>query len=492
MSNQSEVGIFSSLDGWFAVDADGLTYASLREYVRIYAGSLRCRQSDGRRQVILGYDRRFGSERFAALAAAELARAGIAVAIASTPVPTPAVTGALLSTKADGALMIGGSNLPAEYNGVQAWIDDGSRVAPTTIFRHSVNEPDEPDALIPVPVSDPGTVTSTDLLSPYLSRLSHLVNLERLRGAGLTFVVDVMYGSTAGLVSTLFTGDATEGVELNHLRNPIFPGISAPDPVESNLTRLQRIVIDGEAMLGLAVDGSGERLGVVDEQGRFVDDRLVSLLLARTVFETRRAHGALIKSASSTSGLYQLAAGLGAKLVETAPGWPSLSLAMVREHASLAVDGDGGYAIGDHLPDRDGLAAGLLLVDYCLHTQRRLSELIEEVEPIIGGSVYLRRAVPLGNRDLAAMTDRLERLAPPIKISGESFTGGRIFGASGGIHESHWALKLTADGDQWLLLQLDANLGQLLLTVEAETRERAEALVGAGTAFVLGGADSPV
>lgn len=474
------------MDGWYAVAADDFTYASVRQFTRTYAGSLRCRQSDGRRQVVVGYDRRFGSERLAAVAAAELARAGIDVAVTSSPAPTPAVVGALLAMKADGGLMIGGANLPAAFNGIQAWIDDGSRINPAAILNSLNDHPAMASAKTRAAHEEPGTVISIDLLSAYRERLSRLIGLERLRSAGLTFVVDVMFGAAAGLVSTLFTGDATEGVELNHIHNPLFPGIGAPDPVEPNLNRLRRIVIDGEAMLGLALDGTGERLGVVDEQGRFIDDRLVSLLLARLVYESRRARGPIIKAASATSGLDRMVSQWGVKLIETAPGWPSLSLAAVREHASLAVDGAGGYAIGEHLPDRDGLAAGLLLVDYCLRTQRSLSELIAEVEPLTAGSVYLRQTVPRADRTSQDVTDQLQRLAPPVTVSGETFTSGRMFGDGGGVVDAPWALKLKTEDGSWLLLQLDACQGQLVMTAEAETREQAERLLTAGSTLASG------
>lgn len=488
MGKWSGVAIFSSLDGWYAVAADEFTYASVREFTRTYAGSLRCRQSNGRRQVVVGYDRRFGSERLAAVAVAELARVGIDVAVTSSPTPTPAVVGALLAMKADGGLMIGGANLPAAFNGIQAWVDDGSRVNPATILSSLSDQPEPGSGERQLAPEEPGAVVSADLLSAYLERLSRLVGLERLRSAGLTFVVDVMFGSAAGLVSTLFTGDATEGVELNHLHNPLFPGIGAPDPVEPNLGRLQRIVIDGEAMLGLALDGTGERLGVVDEQGRFIDDRLIGLLLTRLVYESRRARGPIIKAASATSGLDRLVSQLGVKLIETAPGWPSLSLAAVREHASLVVDGAGGYAVGEHLPDRDGLAAGLLLVDYCLRTQRTISELIAEVEPLTTSSVYLRQTVPLGDRDPDDVIDQLQCLAPPVTVSGETFTSGRMFGDGGGVVDAPRALKLKTDDGSWLLLQLDARQGQLLMTVEAETREQAEQLLTAGSRLASGSA----
>jgi len=163
-----------------------------------------------------------------------------------------------------------------------------------------------------------------------------------------------------------------------------------------------------------------------------------------------------------------------------------LSEAAVREHGALVIDGVGGYAIGEHLPDRDGLAAGLLLVDYCLHKQRSLSELADELEPFIDGGVYLCQVTRLAQPDPNAVTELLQRLAPPLTVSGITFNAGRAFGGERDPSGAPIARKLLTEDGSWLLLQLDGGGCQLRLTVEATSAERAEALMDVGKTIGTG------
>ena len=413
--NGCGVAIRFGTDGWRAIIADEFTFQAVASVARAYAGVLTRSQPARRVRVVVGFDRRFASDSFARTAAHALAEAGCDVALADRAVPSPAVSWSVVDTGAAGGLVVTASHNPPLYNGVKLKGANGA-AAPD---RFNLQVEGAVDRGGPAPASGPGHVTATNLIDPYVARLSRLIALDRLRGAGMTVVVDPMFGTTAGMLPRLLGGDSTEIIEINTAHNPLFPGISGPEPVEKNLARLKKVVADGSADIGLAFDGDGDRLGVVDEAGRYVSSQHVFALLARYVLEIRRERRPVVRSVTGSVMVDRLAERAGVPVIETAVGFPWIAEAMTSENASLGGEESGGFAPGFHLPERDGLLAALLILDYAIHSGKHLSELVESLEAEVGAWVYRREDIPLDRSERAEVVDRLAAMAHPATLAGQ-------------------------------------------------------------------------
>jgi phosphomannomutase len=401
-------------DGWRAVIADEFTFGAVRAVARSLAKVLWHEVERGRPAVMIGYDRRFGSDEFARAAAEELVSCGLDVLFSRMAIPSPVLSYTTQESKSNAGLMITASHNPPMFNGIKLKSNRGG-AAPTSMLRAI-----EADLMNPEHLGEGrefGQVTEIDPLPAYLDRIGRHVDLARMRNAGLTIVVDSMYGSASGLMPRVIGNDATQVVELNTLHNPLFPGISGPEPVERNLTRLKKVVGDGGANLGIAFDGDGDRIGVVNEDGEYVSSQHVFALLTRYILHHRGRLGPIVKSVTGSAMIDALGEVSSVPVIETATGFTHISQAMIDEGASIGGEESGGFAFGFHLPDRDGLLAALLLIDYTLQTGTALSELINELETAIGKWRFRRIDLPLNRESRAEVEARLHVMKWPKEIA---------------------------------------------------------------------------
>ncbi|HET9015057.1 MAG TPA: phosphoglucomutase/phosphomannomutase family protein [Thermomicrobiaceae bacterium] len=456
-------------DGWRAIIADEFTFPAVASLARAFADVLVRSQPARRLRVVVGFDRRFASDAFAWTAAQELAAAGLEVELADRAVPTSAVSWSVVEGSATGGLVITASHNPPLYNGVKLKGANGAAASSrlNAEVEAAVGGVDGGGA-------NRGHVSSSNLIDPYLARLSRIVALDRLRGAGMTVVADPMFGTVAGLLPRLLGGDSTEVVEINTAHNPLFPGISAPEPVEKNLARLKKVVADGSADIGLAFDGDGDRIGVVDESGRYVSSQHVFALLARYVLEIRRERRPIVKSVTGSVMIDRLANLAGVPVTETAVGFPWIAEAMARDNASIGGEESGGFALGFHLPERDGLLAALLLLDYTIHSGMHLSELLAALDSEVGPWQYRREDVPLSREARANVEERLSAMSHPVTIAGQ-----RVESAS-----DLDGLKYRLADESWLLIRLSGTEPLARIYAEAHDADAVGDLLRAGRELI--------
>ena len=460
------MAIHFGTDGWRAIIADEFTFSAVAAVARAYAGVLLRSQQPRRLRVVVGFDRRFASDAFARTAAHALAAAGCDVSLADRAVPSPAVSWAVVDGGAAGGLVVTASHNPPLYNGIKLKAASGA-AAPSRL-----NAEVEAAVGLDVPGAEGGRghVSTTNLIDPYVARLSRLVALERLRGAGMTVVVDPMFGTTAGVMPRLLGGDSTEIVEINTAHNPLFPGITGPEPVDRNLARLKKVVADGSADIGLAFDGDGDRVGVVDESGRYVSSQHVFALLARYVLEVRRERRPVVTSVTGSVMVERLAERAGVPVVETAVGFPSIAEAMTHDNAALGGEESGGFAFGFHLPERDGILAALLLLDYTIHSGQHVSDLLETLESEVGSWVYRREDVSLDRSARAEVVDRLAAAARPATLVGQ-----RVEAVS-----DLDGIKLRLADRSWLLVRLSGTEPLARIYAESQDASAVDELLQAG------------
>ena len=401
-------------DGWRAVIADEFTFGAVRAVARSLAVVLWREIERGRPSVVIGYDRRFGSDEFARAAAEELVSCGLDVLLSRMAIPTPVLSYTTQESKSSAGLMITASHNPPMFNGIKIKSGRGG-AAPTSTLRAIEADLISPEH--PGEGREFGQVTEIDPLPAYHDRIGRQVDLARMRHAGLTIVVDSMYGSASGIMPRVIGNEATQVVEFNTMHNPLFPGITGPEPVERNLTRLKKVVADGGANIGFAFDGDGDRIGVVNEHGEYVSSQHVFALLTRYVLHHRGRIGPIIKSVTGSAMIDELGEISSVPVIETATGFTHISQAMIDEGASIGGEESGGFAFGFHLPDRDGLLAALLLIDYTLQTGTALSDLVKEMESAIGTWRFRRIDLPLSQGSRTEVEARLHAMQWPKEIA---------------------------------------------------------------------------
>ena len=311
-------------DGWRGVIAEDFTFANVRacaQSVALYQRS----QGLADRGLVVGYDTRFASEDFAAAVAEVVAAAGIKVYLCDRPAPTPVVTYAILEKGAGGAVIITASHNPARWNGFKYRPEYAGSAPPEVIAALEAPLPQilaagEPDRL---PLAEAERRSLLEVFDPrpaYLAHVAELVDLGRVRAAGLRVQVDSMYGAGAGYLADMLSGGRIEVRELRGERNPAFPGLASPEPIARNLGELSEAVRGEAAHVGLATDGDADRLGVLDEEGRFLTQLQVFALLTYYLLEVRGLRGPIVKSLTTTRMVQRLGDLYGVPVYETPEG----------------------------------------------------------------------------------------------------------------------------------------------------------------------------
>jgi phosphomannomutase len=467
-------------DGWRALIAEDYTFENVRYCAQALCLHLKAVGLGGN-GVVVGYDTRFRSEDFAVAATEVITGNGFKVYLCDRAAPTPVVSFTIQDRHADSAVIITSSHNPAEYNGFKIKTADSSS-APQEMV-------DAVEAYFPG-LAASRTVKQRSLHAARALGLLEVVNpvpaydarihallgkdrLDRLRNAGLQVKVDSMYGAGAGYFRRLLKGGATAVGELNGYRNPAFPGI-APEPIARNLGKLMRAVPQQAASVGLATDGDADRLGVVDEHGEFVTQLQVYALLAWYLLEVRGLRGPLIKSITTSSMIYRLGERYHVPVIETDVGFKYIGPAMVANDALMGGEESGGYGFRGHIPERDGILAGLYFLDLMVATGKTPSELLQQLYSIVGPHYYDRRDLhfPAERRGaiIAGVATQQTTLAGAKVARQERFESGATLNG----------VRFTLADNSWLLVRFSGTEPVLRVYAEAASPERVQTLLDSG------------
>jgi len=462
-------------DGWRAIIAEDFTFPNVRACAQSVALYLK-ETGLAPRGLVVGYDTRFASEDFAAAVAEVAAANGIHVYLCDSPVPTPVVSHALLQRKAGGAVIITASHNSARWSGFKYKPEYASSASPEAIAR--LEEPLPAILASDVPhlplaeAQEQGLVEVISPRQPYLEHLAELVDLEALRAAGLRVVIDSMYGAAIGWLPQLLAGGATQVQELHGERNPLFPGLQ-PEPIARQLGTLIDTVKATAADVGLATDGDGDRVGIVDEKGEFVNQHQVFALLAYYLLEVRGQRGPMVKSVTSTSMIYRLGELYDVPVHETPVGFKFLGPKMIAEDALIAGEESGGFAFRHHPPDRDGVLSSLYFLDLMARRGRRPSELIAELYDKVGPHYYDRVDIRLKPEQKTDLMERLSRARPKqlagLKVVETDTTDG---------------FRFCLEGGEWLLVRFSGTEPLLRIYTEVQDQSLVQKVLAAGKELV--------
>jgi len=453
-------------DGWRAVIADDYTFVNLERVAEATARWLHDDYGDNP-HVVVGHDARFLSPEFADRTAQVLAHAGATVTLADTMVPTPAVSWATQALDADAGVVITASHNPPEYNGFKLKAHFGGPAPPPMVTKVENAVPSAANRSTDLPALDTlladGSVSHSSLRAHYLGALHDTLNIDAIRDSGLRIAHDPMYGAGQGIVTDLLGDDQVTA--LHHDHNPGFHGV-APEPIEDRLGELCETVATSDCVVGLANDGDADRIGMVDEHGDYVSSHRILCLLAKYLYEERGLSGRIVKTFSTTHLLDKMAEAYGLEVETTPIGFKHIAPKMAEGGVLVGGEESGGIAAAGHIPERDGIYIGLLIVEMMVERGMLLSELVDELLEQFGPHYTYRDDLAIAADRKADILDRLDAGGGLDTIDGHPVQ--RVDTLDGFKH-------ITDNG--WLLVRPSGTEPLLRVYSEAESPEAARALV---------------
>jgi phosphomannomutase len=445
-------------DGWRGVIADDFTFANVRKVACAIARYV-VRAEEPGAGVLVGYDTRYGSERFAWAAAEAVSMAGMPVWIAEKACPSPALSLLVRLRGAAGGIMITASHNPYKWNGVKFKASYGSSALPSIVAQVEKELAVALAKGLPSLPPRPEHILYLDVLSPYLETIAKLVDWDRIRAAKFRFVADPMHGSARGLLRELMTRHGITCDEIRGTRDPLFGGVN-PEPIEPHVEALRQAVLAGKYDAGLCADGDGDRIGAMDRDGTFITPHQIFSILLWHLAGTRKISGDVAKTFSSTKMLDKIAGKFGRKVFETPIGFKYICELMLERDILLGGEESGGIGTKLYLPERDATVMALLLIEVMAWHRKSLGELVALLHAEFGEHHY-------GRVDLELNPGQKERAI-------EHFSGPKVKSVlewDVTRREDLDGIKLYLDDTGWLMLRPSGT--EPMLRVYAETRSPA-------------------
>ena len=382
-------------DGWRGVIAEDYTFDNVRRCAQGFANYM-LEQGKKGEWIVVGYDKRFSSEHFAAAVAEVLAGNGLKVWLTDGATPTPVIAYAVVDKKAAGAVNITASHNPPTDNGFKVRNETGGAIDPDGLKKIEASIPESIENVkrkIYAEASAAGEIVEFDAAIPYIEHLTRdgLIDLQPIKDAGLTVMVDAMWGNGAGWFTRLLAGGKTKVIEIHNVRNPSFPEMKRPEPIQPNIDVGLKATVDNKADVLLITDGDADRCGIGDENGQFINQLRVYALLAYYLLEVRGLRGAIVKTLSTTNMLNKLGKLYNVPVYETGVGFKYVAPKMIETNALIGGEESGGYAFRGNVPERDGILAGLYMLDFMVKTGRKPTELLKDLFAKVGGEYFYDR-----------------------------------------------------------------------------------------------------
>ncbi|MCC7361610.1 MAG: phosphoglucomutase/phosphomannomutase family protein [Anaerolineales bacterium] len=414
-----ELVIKFGTDGWRGVIAEDYTFANVRRCAQGFAAYLLAKGWAGQ-SVVVGHDKRFGSEHFAAAVAEVLAGNGLKVWLTDGPTPTPVIAFAVVERRAKGAINITASHNPPTDNGFKVRDPHGGAIDPEGLQQIEAAIPGS-EGVQRLPYAAAAAqklIEKFDAAPAYIENLRKLVDLEAIKAAGLRVLVDAMWGNGGGWFPRLLAGGATTVQEIHAERNPSFPEMRRPEPIPPNVDVGLRATVARGADVLLITDGDADRMGIGDEHGRFLNQLQVMALLAFYLLEIRGQRGPIVKTLSTTSMLNKLGQLYDVPVYETGVGFKYVAPKMMETDAILGGEESGGYAFKGNVPERDGILGNLLFLDFLVRTGKKPSQLLDLLFSKVGAHYYDRVDVQFPTAQRADVRRRVQTAQPGLALGG--------------------------------------------------------------------------
>ena len=471
-------------DGWRAVISDTFTFDNLRIVAQAIADAVASEHWDklgngelepDRKKIIVGFDTRFLSDRYAGEVSRVLAANGFTVMLAHADAPTPAISYAVKQQRAIAGVMITASHNAPRYNGVKLKGAFGGSALPEQCRRVEIyiNDNEEqargPNLMDFKKAREAGLIQKFNPLPAYFDHVRTLINTDIIADKPQRFVVDAMYGSGRGVIKSFLQGTGCEIVEIRGEMNPGFGSVH-PEPIAKYLGALASAVSSGVGNFGVVTDGDADRIGAMDERGTFVDPHKIMALSLKYLVEKRSWTGAVVRTVSTTRMIDRLAKRYGLTLYETPVGFNHIADYMMSESVLIGGEESGGISFKGHIPEGDGPIMGLLLVEMIAQSGKTLHGLVQDLLEDVGPAHYERTDLRLSRPVAKAeMTDFLTKRAP-AEIGGEQVS--EVSQRDG--------IKYIMGDDSWLLIRPSGTEPVLRVYAEGRSHEMVKALLGYG------------
>jgi phosphoglucomutase len=390
--------------GWRAVIADEFTLANARralEGIARYVSS----QKQTRARVVVGRDPRFMGESFVALAADVLSSRGIAPLVIEEPAPTPAIAFEVIRSHADGAINFTASHNPPEYNGIKFSTPDGAPALPEVTSKIEAEAASWQPNGLPAPQAQPQKI---EVRSAYLARLQEIIDLDCIRAAKLRVAFDPLWGAARGYPDVLLREAGIDVFAIHDCRDVLFGG-HAPEPDDQLLGPLRAEMKARGAHIGIATDGDADRFGILDDDGTFISPNYIIALLFDYLVETRAWKNGVAKSVATTNLINALAEHHSVPLYETAVGFKYIGELIKQDKIAIGGEESAGLSVRHHVPEKDGILAGLLCCEMRARRKRSLREQLKQLFAKVGSFYPVRHNFRLTEEVKAKLTQKLGR-----------------------------------------------------------------------------------
>lgn len=429
-------------DGWRGKIAEDYTFDNVRRCAQGFACYL-INKGSAKKGVVVGYDRRFASDHFAAAVAEVMAAHDIHVYLTQKATPTPVISYSVVALGAGGAVNITASHNPPTDNGFKVRDEHGAAVDPQGLREiETLIPPIEEVKRLPLEKAEAqGLVERFDPAPAYITHLRDLIDVEPIKAAGLTIVVDPMWGNGIGWFPHILAGGRTRIIEIHNMPNPLFPEMVRPEPIPPNIDACLSKVREVGADVGIITDGDADRIGVADEHGRFVNQLQVYGLLALYLLEVRGWRGPIVKTLSTTSVLEKLGQRYGVPVYSTGVGFKYVAPKMLEVGAMIGGEESGGYAFQGNVPERDGIIAALFFLDFMVQTGKSPSQLLNHLYEVVGARYYYDRIDHYFSPEEGEIVQQRVKEAKPKSLAGLKVMGlDTTDGYKYGLEDGGWLL----------------------------------------------------
>ena len=454
--------------GWRAIIAEEFTVANVRRAISGIAKYVVSKQPNDAR-IIVGRDPRYMGERFVSIAAEVLRSHGVQPLVIAEPAPTPAISYEVIRSKADGAINFTASHNPPEYSGIKFSTADGAPALPevTTAIESLIAANDASYSAAPAKV----TLGSIDPKPAYLARLKEIVDLSLVRTSGLKVVFDPLWGAARGYSDELLREAGVRVSTVHDVRDVLFGG-HAPEPEDHLLNEMRQEMKETGARIGIATDGDADRFGIVDEDGTFIQPNYIIAVLFDYLVESRGWKNGVAKSVSTTNMINALAEHHGVPLYETPVGFKYIGELIKQDKIAIGGEESAGLSIRNHVPEKDGVLAGLLC---CEAVASRKKSIGRQIKDLFGkvGSFYARR------ENFSLTPEVKEKFTSKMKSDPAELSGRKVKQA---VRAD--GLKLVLDDGSWVCYRVSGTEPVVRIYSEASSEKGLDSLATAAREWI--------
>ncbi len=457
-------------DGWRAIIAEDFTFANVERVAQATADYWNSVQIPGTtKKVVVGFDRRFLSDQFAARTAEIMAGNGFEVTLTSVPTPTQTISFAVKALKGIGGVMITASHNPPAFNGFKLKAHFGGSADPAIC--QAVEALVDKNPVRSTPLAEAmrkGLVKKKDIREPFFKAIKKLVDFPLISKSGIKFAHEALYGVGAGCFDTLLEGTTCKVTTLNKEHDPNFGGIN-PEPIAKNYVKTQAFLAKHPHDVCLVTDGDADRVGGMDGRGNPLSTHQIICLLLQHFITNRGQTGRVIKALTTTSMVDKMCAHYGLELVETGVGFKYVCTEMIKGGVLLGFEESGGIGFPGHIPERDGILSGLMLLELLATEKQPLPKLLAGLTKQFGPHCYARIDTHFPLEKRAALMAHC-KANPPAKLIKSKVVDVK----------SYDGVKFIAEDGAWLMLRGSGTEPILRIYAEAKTDADAATLLKLG------------